>query len=69
MKWVLLFLAVSVNILAGAAAYRVWAPPETSEVIDRVYQKALALRKDHVTLEHQHLILFKQLMQCKGRSV
>jgi len=69
MKWVMLFLVVNANILAGAAAYRVWIPSETPEVIDPIDQKALALHKDHVWLEQQHLTLSKQLGQCKGRVI
>jgi len=69
MKWILLFLAVNVNILAGVVVYRVWVPPEIPEVIDPIDQKVLALHKDHVWLELQHLALSKQLAKCWGRAV
>jgi len=69
MKWVMLFLAIFVNILAGAVAYRVWMPPETPTVIDHIDLGMFALHKDHVMLEQQHLRLYKQLAQCKGRAI
>jgi len=69
MKWILLFLAINANILAGAAAYRIWIPPETPAVINPVSPGMFALHKDHVALERQHLALYKQLAQCLGRAI
>jgi len=69
MKWLMLFLTINVNILAAAAVYRVWVPPEVPEVIDPIDQKVLALHKDHLMLQNQHLTLFNQLAQCKGRVI
>lgn len=69
MKWIMLFLAVSVNILAGAAVYRVWVPPETTTTIDPIYLGMFKLHKDHVELERQHLRLLEQLVQCKRRAI
>ena len=66
MRWILLFLVINANILAGAAAYRVWIPPE---VINPVSPGMFALHKDHVWLERQHLTLSKQLAQCRGRAI
>ena len=69
MRWIMLFLIVNCNVLAGAVVYRVYVSPEALEIIEHIHQKTWALHKDHVWLESQHLILSKQLTQCLGCAI